>query len=608
MSGGRKTLLPTPNYGEAWGAFRREALASTGYAWSNAPSAFWKEYPGDSTNDHQLSTRLPTLQKRKDFTVMTNQQRTTAPLRRVDFARRATQPSRVTQNKTPMRVITDNKDFEQIIRSVYKKCQLSHHTEVWKEVPLSIKRQLSVCFNFITPPCPDEDLKIQLTEIQNMALNNILQVVQSHINKQLVTTNKKLQEVNPLDASKAIVIAKRQLQRNLRKKVSDKDLSSWLDEASHTLEGSAINGSDGKSPPITLTPSTANKTPYQPQQIEESETNKMDMEVTETIHTTTKQKRKRHLSSPVWKTPSISTTAETPVKRNRIETTPIIVSNDYNSTNEQLNELSPKSPCQRKRVKHLEVPECTKSPPEKQDSSISSNTTNVLEYNDESEEEITEHTLKVHSPSMETMSKEGETTLSPLSVKSSLTGKKIIHFLKTNELKKSWKLTAEPHTKTIVIADSNLRLACNIPTEWEIHVYPGMTFKHTNEVLVNFKPAVALENIIVIVGINHRTLNYNKTSLPDMNKLWKTLNIFSTKTVFLSAVSTSNNLSQEEASNIRQINDKMKVDCGKRFVPPLASPQVKISPNDILKIHHSKETVDKIISQLNSFITNYYLN
>jgi len=58
-----------------------------------------------------------------------------------------------------------------------------------------------------------------------------------------------------------------------------------------------------------------------------------------------------------------------------------------------------------------------------------------------------------------------------------------------------------------------------------------------------------------------------------------------------------------EAINIRSIIEKLKTDYGKRYIHPLASPQVKISLNDLGKIHDIQETVDKIISQLHSFIS-----
>jgi len=68
-------------------------------------------------------------------------------------------------------------------------------------------------------------------------------------------------------------------------------------------------------------------------------------------------------------------------------------------------------------------------------------------------------------------------------VPSTSTGRKLVHFLRINEVKKSWALNAQPGTKTIVIVHSNLKLARSIPTDWEVQAYPGMVFKHATEIL-----------------------------------------------------------------------------------------------------------------------------
>jgi len=62
----------------------------------------------------------------------------------------------------------------------------------------------------------------------------------------------------------------------------------------------------------------------------------------------------------------------------------------------------------------------------------------------------------------------------------------------------------------------------------------------------------------------------------------------------------------DEAGNIRSINEKFKIDLAydKRYIPPLTSPQVKISLNHLDKIHHTQITADKVMSQFHSFVSN----
>jgi len=66
-------------------------------------------------------------------------------------------------------------------------------------------------------------------------------------------------------------------------------------------------------------------------------------------------------------------------------------------------------------------------------------------------------------------------------------------------------------------------------------------------------------------------LHFNKTTSTEMNKLQSAFEIHSTKNVFMTGVSTGCNLMTDETLNMKLINDKIKTEYGKRFIPPLAS-------------------------------------
>jgi len=132
------------------------------------------------------------------------------------------------QKKRSTRINTTNKDFELLIRTIYKKCQLNHYITTWKNFPLAlpnrslklpIKCQLETVFTGITPPNPDADLRKELNGMCTSTINAISQIVNVHLLKQATSTDKLLGELNPLDSTKAIEIAKRQLDRNLEKKI-----------------------------------------------------------------------------------------------------------------------------------------------------------------------------------------------------------------------------------------------------------------------------------------------------------------------------------------------------------------------------------------------------
>jgi len=93
-------------------------------------------------------------------------------------------------------------------------------------------------------------------------------------------------------------------------------------------------------------------------------------------------------------------------------------------------------------------------------------------------------------------------------------------------------------TKTVIIADSNLQLAKNLPSNWEVHAYPGMNFKNAIAAVSSVQPPTTLENIIIAVAINHLGLSFTKTTQTDMNKLQRAVEIHSTQNAFMTGVST----------------------------------------------------------------------
>jgi len=144
----RKTLLQTPNYTQSERNFDAQAaidIANNTWpqlliaqqlhqsSWFSSPNS-WNQVQfvpsvGSMTTlpnlKHPSTTRLMALLKRVDIYNGTTQQQRCQPVRLMA-------PPKAT------RVSTENQEFEVLIKALYKKCQLSHHTTIWKEFPKSI--------------------------------------------------------------------------------------------------------------------------------------------------------------------------------------------------------------------------------------------------------------------------------------------------------------------------------------------------------------------------------------------------------------------------------------------------------------------------------------
>jgi len=247
-----KTLLPTPNYTKAWKNFVSMAafdaaikpwpeLATTSLLnWKNilqyTPNytGIWGQRltapPKCETSGNTSHSQQPMYHKLQ------------APPKRGEavYGKKLRKEQTELSHRTT-RISTSNDEFEIFVRPLYKKFQLTYLTKTWKKLPQKIPCQFNDVFDCITPPIPDDELRNQLSDFKNAAMGNVLTIVQNHISKRLDQVDTNLLVINPLDSNKAIVIAKRQIYRNLRKKVNHKDVDQFFEETSKTLGHNWMN-------------------------------------------------------------------------------------------------------------------------------------------------------------------------------------------------------------------------------------------------------------------------------------------------------------------------------------------------------------------------------
>jgi hypothetical protein len=171
-------------------------------------------------------------------------------------------------------------------------------------------------------------------------------------------------------------------------------------------------------------------------------------------------------------------------------------------------------------------------------------------------------------------------------------------FIYDSKKKNAWELKIHKQPTTLILGDSNMRLARNIPDDWEIHAYPGAYLKHAANLLQpNKQPNKlpdSIKNIVVAVGVNNRSWVYARSTKPDLTRVGTRAKALGGRVHFL-GISTSG-LSSDEDANIKQLNTDARSSFGRNFIHPLPTEQVIIAPSD--PIHHDQSTVDRIIDSI----------
>jgi len=163
----------------------------------------------------------------------------------------------------------------------------------------------------------------------------------------------------------------------------------------------------------------------------------------------------------------------------------------------------------------------------------------------------------------------------------------------TNKAK--WGISPRPNTKCVVISDSNMRKANNIPNGWEVHVFPGAKLNHAAEIIKKLGPAKGLEKLVISVGINNR--DWNSTNITtDVNKVYSTAEKSKISAYFV-GVSAPPTLNDKQKSAINDLNKQALKRFGNRnYISP--TDKVSVDPSDSFGIHYDIGTVNGIFTNI----------
>lgn len=174
-------------------------------------------------------------------------------------------------------------------------------------------------------------------------------------------------------------------------------------------------------------------------------------------------------------------------------------------------------------------------------------------------------------------------------------------FVHQREIKSQWEIKLKESTNTIVIGDSNLSLARKIPSDFEVHAFPGMHLQHATSV-INKLPRGRERplRVILSVGINHR--DWSKEDLePEINALREVVDKAEAE-IYLAGVPLHGSLNNSQKEILTTLNNNMKDWQRGHYINPILTSDVDIIPSDRYRIHHTQETTDRVMQSFIDFL------
>lgn len=125
------------------------------------------------------------------------------------------------------RIDTNNRQFGELVKGLYRSCQLRHHAGNWKSVPQTLERQLTDMFRKLSPPMPDQEFRRTTDGLLRALLTDYQRLVTEHIERKLESNRNSLRTLDKTDLEEAKRLTLRNLHRNLPKADQTK-LNDWM--------------------------------------------------------------------------------------------------------------------------------------------------------------------------------------------------------------------------------------------------------------------------------------------------------------------------------------------------------------------------------------------
>lgn len=498
---------------------------------------------------------------------------------------------------------------------IFKNVQLRYHTGLWSNLPRSIEKNLDNVFDHVTPPLPDQDLRDRLKYINDTTKAQLLAVVQQHLKKKKQEAKTKLNRLEKRDVDNALDAARTRIRKRFGRKLDGRQVDRLLTEEREDVRDETEVVEGGAGPPgsqheipvmigvqagawsaaargskrvasesFSDLPTHNRFTP-----LEENEPAALSAEGEWPPISPPRPQHKRPARQATPTPQGQGSSLEDGGKQERREATggQIILTlgteeevvmeegGDGETTNigperEAGSELPPKTPNPSLTITPL-LPTLAQQPTSSDPRTLrpeprpSSSQPALIRRADGPPVGPRMDRLTIHD----------------------------------SKAKSMWSIgTLLPTTDTLIIADSQFRLAREIPADWEIHVFPGANLCHASGIAQKLPPK-KIPNIVAHVGINNRGCAWENSAHTDLGKFLSNLAKATPNPAFC-GIAIPEGFPPKEKTLLRQINDHARIRSKCQYVEPVPTDQVSVSPDGL---HYKQETVDKILDNIKLFLS-----
>ena len=552
------------------------------------------------------------------------------------------------------RPTSENPDFQVLVRKLFAYVQLRRANQIWSSLPKGVDNLLGEAFGNILPPMPNESIHSTLARLGADTKTGLLISVQEHLTSREEEIRTSLSSLNPRDKLLAAKIARTNTIQRYGQKINPDQVYNWMGEALDLV------GTGFELPHVeTLQEQTTGPAPIQ---------TIITPARGEGWHRVPQGQRKRKLRTLITPPPVVFNNrfgalplegdlnqrdpAETPSKRlNRRQSgdRPGFVPVSTNDTASTSFDPQPQNPIeeqqkeqqqerQEKQQQEQQQQEQQQQQQEEQQEQQQHEQQQEQQQHEQQQEQLQQEEQQQQEQQQEQLQQEQQQQqqeqqlqqeqqqlqqqqvfdnppdspnsaelasssprLSASQPAMTIGARPVVH---NERIKSHWSLKVKPQTKTVVIADSNFRLATQLPADWEVHVYPGMSLIQTCRVIEssNLRSSNNLQHVIFNAGINNRGWTFSNV-LIDFNKVCSSIEKTGCTGHFV-GISIPPEIPDYEKETIRRINNHAKGKLGNKYIQQLSPDQVSVSPTDKFKIHYDHDTIFKICDN----IVNHFLS
>ena len=536
--------------------------------------------------------------------------------------------------------------------TLFHAIRLRHHARNWDRTPINVAKKFDDIFKNLYPPMPTTAFRDQLTQLNNESKTRLTTLMKSHVDLALEQLRTKLKSFRPTprEFDQAANAARGRALHHFRRKITAAEINGWIAEDLRIVEGGTeamananINESEGS--PLdglqtdgwmTVTSTRAkrrrsagslNDSPILPLMTLtnrfEGLTNENDttsagyvddgdfppLNITGRTPPANKKSRTGGSSPTVVLDQTISdpmTSNETPTEvteDDEKEAESAIPTADgvetlENNTQDVMTEDKETVDDRNTTTAETEEAITVATTPTTHTTSENDHTIDdaaapgiVTEGDEEDYNDVDEVELTFTAPT-ETTDRTGESPTSGRSLsQNDASGSTTVH---TGMPKHSWTARVGQNTKVVILGDSNMRLARNLPNGWEAHVYPGAHLNNMATIIQKMEKPDSLTTVVVAAGINNRTWQVDNIR----HDIYKVSNVASNRnlTCHFVGVSIPPKITEDEKSHLRSLNKIASERFRHRYINSVS--EVSVSPTDRYKIHYDQNTVDQIIGNI----------